>query len=147
MAARQLDTSGAAEVAVHLVPALIEHNGPAAVNAYFRPQESGVCLPLPDGFSGAVIECRQQDAAEQADGSQGGAAGALTSWVATGGFSHLHYYNHDSAPLKGDGLRRCLEWAELSAQVHRAVDPAAVAAAIAAVDAAPAAATAMPQAG
>ena len=94
-----------------------------------------------------MIECRQQDAAEQADGSQGGAAGALTSWVATGGFSHLHYYNHDSAPLKGDGLRRCLEWAELSAQVHRAVDPAAVAAAIAAVDAAPAAATAMPQAG
>ena len=45
MAARQLDTSGAAEVAVHLVPALIEHNGPAAVNAYFRPQESGAGTP------------------------------------------------------------------------------------------------------
>lgn len=61
-----------------------------------------------------------------------GDAGEGASWAASATFSDMHYWNHDAAPLKGDGLRRCLEWAELAAGVHAAVDPAAVAAAAAA---------------
>ena len=41
MLARQLNCSEAAAVEAHLVPALVEHNGPAAVHAYFRPRETG----------------------------------------------------------------------------------------------------------
>lgn len=105
---------------------------------------AGVKLPLPDSYAGVVLECRQRDAAtEPAGSSQGqgqegtsledvGSGGTITSWAATGTFSHIHQYNHDAAPLKGDGLRRCLEWAQLSAQVHAAIDPAAVVAAAAA---------------
>jgi hypothetical protein len=98
-----------------------------------------VRLPLPDGYAGAVLECRQQDTAQEAGSSQGGGEGTLTSWHATATFSHLRYHNHDSAPLRGDGLRRCLEWAALSTKVHCAIDPAAVVAAAAAATAAAAA--------
>ena len=94
-----------------------------------------MCLPLPDGYTGAVLQCQQQEAAEPAAvGSQeagtlsaGGEdppAGASTNWVASEGFSRLHYYNHDAAPLRGDALRRCLEWTSLAAAVHAPVDPA-----------------------
>lgn len=98
-------------------------------------QRAGVRLPLPQDYAGAVLECRQRDAAQAAGSSQdaeaAAEAGPITTWAATAVFSHLHYYNHDAAPLRGDGLRRCLEWAELSALVHAPVDPAAVTAAIA----------------
>jgi hypothetical protein len=94
-----------------------------------------VRLPLPEDYAGAVLECRQLDAAQAAGSSQdaeaAAEAGPITTWAATSVFSHLHYYNHDAAPLRGDGLRRCLEWAELSARVHAPIDPAAVTAAIA----------------
>lgn len=91
----------------------------------------GVRLPLPEGYSGAVLR-RQQEAeppcgASQGEGEDGGAGGAApAAWAATAAFSHLHYYNHDAAPLRGDGLRRCLDWIALAAAVHRPVDPAAV---------------------
>ena len=104
-----------------------------AASTPFAP--AGVRLPLPAGYSGAVLECRQQEAADapgSQDGSGPAASGPTTSWVASGVFSHLHYFNHDAAPLRGDPLRRCLEWGELAAEVHRAIDPAAVATALAA---------------
>ena len=41
MECRQLDTCSAVAVEVHLLPALVQHNGPAAVQAYFRPTETG----------------------------------------------------------------------------------------------------------
>ncbi|KAL4446283.1 hypothetical protein ABPG77_003090 [Micractinium sp. CCAP 211/92] len=137
MAARQLDATAPAAV-VHLVPAQVQHNGPAAVSNFFRPQEtgasveglsllqaslrgralSGVQLPLPAGYSGVVLE--RSKASDDAEGA---------AWAAAATFASMHYWNHDAAPLKGDGLRRCLEWAELAAGVHTPVDPAAVAAA------------------
>ncbi|KAL4423793.1 hypothetical protein ABPG75_001094 [Micractinium tetrahymenae] len=118
-----------------------QHNGPAAVSVYFRPQEtgasvdglpllqaslrgrtlSGVKLPLPAGCTGVVLEQKG-----------GGDAGEGDRWAASAAFSHMHHWNHDAAPLKGDGLRRCFEWAELAAGVHAPVNPAAVAAAAAA---------------
>lgn len=94
-----------------------------------------MCLPLPDGYTGAVLQCQQQEAAEPAavgsqeagtlsPGGEDPPAGASTNWVASEGFSRLHYYNHDAAPLRGDALRRCLEWTSLAAAVHAPVDPA-----------------------
>ncbi len=79
---------------------------------------SGVQLPLPAGYSGVVLE--RSKAGDDAEGA---------AWAAAATFASMHYWNHDAAPLKGDGLRRCLEWAELAAGVHTPVDPAAVAAA------------------
>lgn len=53
-AARRIDTASAPQAEVHLVPALIEHNGPAAVQAYFRPQETGA-LGLPQAGCGVCL--------------------------------------------------------------------------------------------
>lgn len=39
--ARPIDLSLAAALDVHLLPAAIEHNGEAMVQAYFQPQETG----------------------------------------------------------------------------------------------------------
>jgi hypothetical protein len=100
---------------------------------------AGVRLQLPEGYTGAVLQCRQQEAAEPAAGSSqatpaasgdGLHGGASTSWLAREAFSRLHYYNHDAAPLRGDPLRRCLEWASLAATVHAPVHPAALQAAV-----------------
>ena len=41
MASRQLEAESAVPVEVHLLPALVQHNGPGAVQAYFRPSEKG----------------------------------------------------------------------------------------------------------
>lgn len=77
-----------------------------------------------------MLQCRQQEAAEPAAGSSQEAgsspAEASANWVGSEAFSHLHYYNHDAAPLRGDALRRCIEWASLAATVHAPIAPAAV---------------------
>lgn len=99
---------------------------------------TGVRLPLPEGYAGAVLECRAQEAPEpaaggnQEDAPPGSGAPLPPGWAATAAFSHLHYYNHDSAPLQGDPLRRCMDWAGMAAAVHAPVDPAAVTTAAAA---------------
>ncbi|PSC70516.1 ribonuclease H2 subunit C isoform B [Micractinium conductrix] len=145
MAARRVDTVGAPEQVVHLLPAQVQHDGPAAVAAYFRPQPTGsevdglpllqcslrgrtlagVQLPLPAGYSGAVLERRQAEESDTA-GSPGGGGAQGERWAATATFpTHMHYWNHDAAPLRGDGLRRCMEWAGLAERLHAPVDPAA----------------------
>jgi hypothetical protein len=78
----------------------------------------GVQLPLPEGYSGAVLEPRQ------ADGCDGTAP--ATSWHAKGTFDSFHYWNHDSPPLKSDGVRRCTQWAGMAPQIHAPISPAAV---------------------
>lgn len=83
-----------------------------------------------------MLQCRQQEAVEAAEAGTPSAGGEDlpaapgTRWVASEAFSQLHYYNHDAAPLRGDALRRCLEWASLAAAVHAPVDPAPVQAAV-----------------
>lgn len=101
------------------------------------PPTVGAKLPLPEAYTGAVLESRAQEAApasgaSQDDAAGGAAAPAPPAWAATATFQQLHYYNHDAAPLRGDPLRRCLDWAALAAAVHAPVDPAAVDAAAAA---------------
>lgn len=91
-------------------------------------------LPLPDGYVGAVIERQQPGASTPAacqDGAGGsGSASEEPGWAATAAFSHLHYHQHDAAPLRDDGLRRCLDWAGLAAALHAPVAPSVVAAGV-----------------
>lgn len=71
----------------------------------------GARLQLPEGYSGLVLE-RQQVEGDPAEAP-------TTRWVPTASFAELTYWNHDSVPARGDGTRRCLEWAQLAAQVCR----------------------------
>ena len=73
----------------------------------------GCELALPDGFSGAVLE-RREDAAGDTDEP-------TTSWHATDTFSSFTYWNHDTAPVKTDSIRRAMEWAALSSHLHKPV--------------------------
>ena len=99
---------------------------------------AGVRLPLPEGYGGAVLECRPEALGGECSGGGGGGDGgergaggsAGMCWGAKGTFSHLHYFNHDAAPLRGDPLRRCLEWAALAGAVHAPIDSSAVDAAL-----------------
>jgi hypothetical protein len=62
---------------------------------------AGAQVSLPDEFTGYVL---------QDDGD-----GRSPSIV--GGFNSLTYWNHCTPPTKGDPLRRCLEWLDLSKKV------------------------------
>lgn len=124
------------QVAVHSCGgALHAHQvRPLLLPYYARPPSppAGVQLPLPAGYSGAVLERRQAEESDTA-GSPGGGGAQGERWAATATFpTHMHYWNHDAAPLRGDGLRRCMEWAGLAERLHAPVDPAAVGAAAAA---------------
>lgn len=90
---------------------------------------AGVRLPLPDGYAGVVMQRQQQGAGTSA---AAGGSQEEPGWEATAAFTHLHYHQHDAAPLRGDGLRRCLDWVGLAAALHAPVSPAAVAEAAAA---------------
>ena len=73
-------------------------------------------MPLPAGYSGVVISRREQEPE----------SGAVGGWAAQQRFESLHHWNHDTAPQKGDPLRRCLDWAALAQQLHQPVAVAAV---------------------
>lgn len=142
-AQRRVDLSGAAAVDVHLLQSCSiapAGEGPAQVTGYFKiaptGQQSdgldvlqssfrgrtlmGVELPLPEGYSGAVVQ-RQEATGATAAG-----------WRATGVFDALRYWNHDTIPLASDGVRRGMEWAALSGRVHAPLSPAEVEQALAA---------------
>lgn len=73
---------------------------------------AGAKLPLPKVYTGVVVAQQQREPEGDEPPS--------THWAATHTFSEVHYWNHDTMPLKGDSMRRCLEWAQLAAQVRRA---------------------------
>jgi ribonuclease H2 subunit C len=74
----------------------------------------GCELALPDGFGGAVLERREDVGGDTADEP-------MTSWHATDTFSSFTYWNHDTAPVKTDSIRRAMEWAALSSHIHQPV--------------------------
>lgn len=61
--ARPLRSCSAAtpQAEVHLLPAIVEHSGPAPVSAYFQPRESGAPQPAPTS-SGGRSDCRRRQA-------------------------------------------------------------------------------------
>lgn len=82
----------------------------------------GCEMPLPEGFSGVVLEHRESSAEE----------GPPAGWHATSTFSSFTYWNHDNAPASTDGVRRAMEWAALASQIHKPIDPDEVAQEVAA---------------
>jgi len=78
----------------------------------------GACVPLPVGFSGAVL-----NRAEDVCSSQDEEPEARTEWHVTATFREFHYWNHDSIPVSNDGVRRCMEWASLAEAIHSPIDP------------------------
>lgn len=78
-------------------------------------------VTLPEGFSGAVLKRKE--------GSNG--TEATTSYHASNTFSSFTYWNHDTAPVATDGVRRAMEWAALASHIHKPVDPKDVEAAVA----------------
>jgi hypothetical protein len=75
----------------------------------------GAKLSLPAGYRGLVVQRRQGDS-ESEEG--------VPAWAVSASFSELSYWNHDTVPLKSDGIRRCLEWASLAGAIHAPVAPA-----------------------
>lgn len=99
-------------------PAGTTCDGLEVLQAAFRGRElKGAALPLPEGYSGAVLEKREPDT--------DGVANAA-SWQATSTFDSFTYWNHDATPLQSDGLRRCLEWAHIAAALHQPTSVAQV---------------------
>jgi len=81
----------------------------------------GSVVSLPEGFSGAVLEKKEGSNATE----------ATTSYNATGTFDSFTYWNHDTAPVATDGVRRAMEWAALASHIHKPVDYKDVEAAVA----------------
>lgn len=81
----------------------------------------GSVVSLPEGFSGAVLEKREASDATE----------ATTSYNATGTFNSFTYWNHDTAPVATDGVRRAMEWAALASHIHKPVEHKDVEAAVA----------------
>jgi ribonuclease H2 subunit C len=99
-----------------------QSDGTTVLEAGFRGRfMKGSEVSLPEGFSGAVLEKKE--------GSNG--TEATTSYSATATFSSFTYWNHDTAPVATDGVRRAMEWAALASHIHRPVDPKDVEAAVA----------------
>ncbi|GAB4815125.1 hypothetical protein N2152v2_002171 [Parachlorella kessleri] len=125
MATPLLITSAEPSTEVHLLPCIIEHSGTAQVSSYFRPRPSGARLPLPDGYTGLLLAQQQREPEGCCQGSPvEEEQGSCTCWAAQGIFKALHFWNHDVAPGKTDALRRCLDWAQVAAQVHQPLAPA-----------------------
>jgi hypothetical protein len=78
--------------------------------SHARLSPAGARLPLPEGYTGLVLtqQQREPEGCEEAPSS---------CWTASASFKALHYWNHDAVPAKTDTMRRCLEWAQLAAQV------------------------------
>ncbi len=88
-------------------------DGTKVLKASFRGRfMKGAEVTLPEGFSGAVLEKKE--------GSNG--TEATTSYNSTGTFSTFTYWNHDTAPVATDGVRRAMEWAALASHIHKPVD-------------------------
>ncbi|KAK9810264.1 hypothetical protein WJX72_007629 [[Myrmecia] bisecta] len=123
---------------LHNLPCSLNYTGTAPVSAYFRPtpcgyavdaadiqeaafrgrQLKGASLPLPEGYSGQVL----QRGLENADPD------APQPWIQQLPFAQLTYWNHDKDPSRTDGLKRSFEWLALASKVHAPVEPTEVAA-------------------
>ena len=124
------EASEGKEVRPHLLPAQIQHTGPAAVSTYFKPTQQqdaegrpsgllkatfrgrqlvGEEVPLPAGYMGTVLQ--DTLAAEIADGEE-------RRWVTRAGFDTITYWKHDDLPQSNDPVRKALEWAALADVLH-----------------------------
>ena len=71
---------------------------------------------MPAWLTGAVVERRTEVGSDE-DATE------RTVWHATGSFKSFTYWNHDTAPVATDTVRRCMEWAALAAHIHAPMDP------------------------
>ena len=77
----------------------------------------GCEVPLPEGFSGVVLERREPSATDEPS----------AGWRATSTFDSFTYWNHDNVPVSTDGVRRAIEWAALASHIHKPINPEDVA--------------------
>lgn len=115
---------------MHWVPCMVDYDGPARVDEFFRvkvsdlPHEAdkgiyhaslrgrhlaGIRRQLPDGFVGAVLEVAPDCPPD------------TPQYTCRSTFRHLHIFNHDVAPSSSDLTTRCLDWMALSSQMHAPV--------------------------
>ncbi|KAG7673793.1 hypothetical protein Ndes2437B_g01965 [Nannochloris sp. 'desiccata'] len=111
--ARNINIGEAPSASVHYLQGYSQPDGTIVLEASFRGRfMKGSEIFLPEGFSGAVLEKKE--------GSNG--TEATTSYSATGTFDSFTYWNHDTAPVATDGIRRAMEWAALASHIHKPVD-------------------------
>jgi ribonuclease H2 subunit C len=107
----------------HLLPCEIQHTGPAAVTAYFRPVTGkrnrevafrgrhlhGVVLSPPEGYKGAMLQDTVQ--ADVADGEE-------RRWMHRGDISSITIWKHDEPPAEDAAVFKCMRWAAIADVLH-----------------------------
>lgn len=118
----------------HLLPCEIMHNGPAAVNAYFKPRSTqgvaGCSHDIEAEFRGRELRGRTLSLADHQlqgwllkDTVQGSVAdGEQRRWVAAASFSQLHVYKHDDPPFDDDPMSKCAQWVGIASVLHGHID-------------------------
>ncbi|XP_061900210.1 ribonuclease H2 subunit C [Entelurus aequoreus] len=113
---------------VHMIPCDIEHNGPAQVSQYFtaavkdRKHEKTVSfrgrglkgqeLTCPQGYTGLVLEEINTTGSDQED----------RTLKVSSVFDKLTYWNLETPPNSDDAVVMAMDWPELAAAIHGAVD-------------------------
>lgn len=118
-------------VAVHLLPCCIEHDGPANVQRFFKPKESGTSesgilsqevslrgrklmgcsLSLPEGYIGYVLQKVNSE----------GNAGSPKKWETAENFEALTYWNHDLRPHPSDELQKLFEFLNVASKAQMSI--------------------------
>ncbi|KAF3322502.1 ribonuclease H2 subunit C isoform X2 [Carex littledalei] len=124
---------------VHLLPCSVKHNGPSPVSDYFKPRKTdvevegmnvqeaffrgrrlhGTTVPIPDGYSGYVLEKPQVGKRKKLQNSDG----ESNCWQSRGQFGNITYWNHDNMPSSDDAVLRSFHWFPISDALHKKVTP------------------------
>ena len=112
-----------ADSKAHLLPCEIQATGSALVSAYFKPEAGpksqeatfrgrqlrGVDLPMPAGYSGAMIA--DTLSADVADGEE-------RRWMHKGTVASFTYWKHDELPHDEEPVLKAMQWAALCDVLH-----------------------------
>lgn len=109
--------------AAHLLPCEIEYTGPAIVSAYFKPTTGkrgleatfrgralrGAVLPIPDGYTGALLQDTVQG--DVADSEE-------RRWLHRGALESFTLWKHDDAPHDDEPVFKAMRWASVANVLH-----------------------------
>ncbi|KAJ8679245.1 hypothetical protein QAD02_015032 [Eretmocerus hayati] len=125
---KQEDLASAKEPELHSIPCHIDADGPANVEAYFKPYIKkideeyfkatfrghpldGKKISIPKGYKGVTFtEYKKPEAEEE------------RHIYANGTFQELTYWNYDKLPSKNDPFIAAFDWIDIAEALHSTVD-------------------------